>query len=321
MTDQSFRKLGNSDLMVTPIGIGVMQFAGGKGTFRLMFPGTPQSEKDEIIKAALAGGVNWFDTAEIYGFGRSEKALRDALINNQVDDADVMVASKWWPFPRFARNIPRTIKTRLKNISPYTLDLYQVHWPSSLSSVEAQMDAMAGLVKDGKIRAVGVSNFSADDTRRAHEALVKHGLGLASNQVQFSLIDRSIESNGVLTAVKEVGAKIIAWSPVGSGLLTGKFHKDPDVLANTPAGRRTRLSAQLEDTRYLINALDEIALSHGKTITQVALNWVINFHGETVLAIPGASRVDHARESAGVLDFRLTDAEMSQLDELTRKFK
>ena len=144
---------------------------------------------------------------------------------------------------------------------------------------------------------------------------------MASNQVQFSLIDRSIETNGILAAAKEVGASIIAWSPVGSGLLTGKFHKNPDVLAKTPAGRRARLSAQLDKTQFLIDALDEIAHAHGKTITQVALNWVVNFHGETVLAIPGASRVDHARESAGVLDFRLTDDEMAHLDELTRKYR
>ena len=183
------------------------------------------------------------------------------------------------------------------------------------------MDAMAGLVKAGKIRAVGMSNFSAEDTRKAHTALTRHGLGLASNQVQFSLIDRSIESNGVLAAAKELGVTIIAWSPVASGLLTGKFHKNPDILASTPSGRRARLSTQIKDTQFLIDALDEIAQAHGKTITQVALNWVINFHGETVVAIPGASRVDHARESAGVLDFRLTDAEMDRLDELTRKYK
>ena len=161
-TENKLRKLGNSDLLVTPIGIGVMQFAGGKGFWRYMFEDTPQSVKDEIIKTAMDGGVNWFDTAEMYGGGRSERILARALSNNQVDDADVVIASKWWPFPRTAGNIKRTIGTRRLNLSPYMLDLYQIHWPNSLSSVEAQMEAMADLVEAGQIRAVGGSNFGAD---------------------------------------------------------------------------------------------------------------------------------------------------------------
>ena len=321
MTAANLRKLGHSELMVTPIGIGVMQFAGGEGFWQYMFEDTLQAEKDEIIKAALDGGVNWFDTAELYGFGRSERLLAKALENNDVPDADVIIADKWWPFPRLARNIGRTIDARRLNLSPYMLDLYQIHWPNSLSSVEAQMEAMADLVEAGQIRAVGVSNFSADYTRRAHEALVKRRLGLASNQVQFNLLDRSIESNGILQAAKDLGVTIIAYSPLASGLLTGKYHKDPQALANTPFGRRMRLSAQLDETRELIEALDEIAQAHDVTISQAALNWVIHFHGDTVVAIPGASKIDHARESAGVLDFRLTDAEMERLDKLTERYR
>jgi aryl-alcohol dehydrogenase-like predicted oxidoreductase len=313
--------LGNSDLQITAIGIGVMQFAGGKGTFRFMFPGTPQSEKDAIIKSALDGGVNWFDTAEIYGGGRSERALSAALETNQIADEDVLIASKWWPFPRFAGNIPRTVKTRLKNLSPYTLDLYQVHWPNSLSPPEAQMDAMADLFEAGKIRAVGVSNFGPEYTRRAHAALVKRGLGLASNQVQYSLLDRSIETNGILDIAKELGVSIIAWSPIASGLLSGRFHNDPEALARTPVGRRTRFAARLEETRPLIEALGEIAAGHGASVSQVALNWLIHFHGETVVAIPGASKEEHAAEAAGVLDFCLTDEEMEQIDQLTRQYR
>ncbi|MFN2144278.1 MAG: aldo/keto reductase [Anaerolineales bacterium] len=312
------RKLGHSDLYVTPIGLGVMQFAGGRGIFRQLFNYFDQPVKDEIVRSALEGGINWFDTAEMYGNGRSERALRDALVNNGVADEDVLIASKWWPVPRFAGSIRRTIGTRLGNLSPYTLDLHQVHWPNSFSSPETQMNVMADLVEAGKIRAVGVSNFGETYTHRAHQALVKRGLGLASNQVQFSLLHRDIEQNGILKAAKELGVTIIAWSPLASGLLSGKFHKDAQILANTPKTRRRRLAGQLKATQPLIDVLDEIAQRHGKSISQVALNWTIHFHGETVMAIPGASKVRHAQEAAGVLDFRLTDAEMAQLDELTR---
>jgi aryl-alcohol dehydrogenase-like predicted oxidoreductase len=311
------RKLGNSDLYISPIGLGVMQFAGGRGLFRTMFNGFAQPVKDEIVKTALEGGINWFDTAEMYGNGRSEQTLRDALTNNQVKDEDVLIASKWWPVPRFAGSIRRTIGTRLKNISPYTLDLHQVHWPHSFSSPEVQMNVLADLVEEGKIRAVGVSNFSEEYTHRAHNALFRRGLGLASNQVQFSLLHREIEHNGILKAAKELGVTVIAWSPLASGLLSGKFHKDAEILANTPATRRRRLASQLAETQTLIDVLDEIAQRHGKSISQVALNWTIHFHGETIVAIPGASKVNHAREAAGVLDFRLSDAEIDQLDQIS----
>ncbi len=315
------RKLGNTDIEITPVGIGVMQFAGGKGMFRFMFDDFPQTQKDAIIKAGLDGGINWFDTAEMYGQGRSEQGLSNALKNNQVADEDVRIATKWWPLLRTARNIPKTIDDRLHYLQGYTIDLYQVHQPFSFSTPEDEMNAMADLVEAGKIRSVGISNFSAKDMHRAHQALVKRGLGLASNQVQFSLIDRQIETNGILDAAKELGVTIIAWSPLASGLLTGKFHKNPDILAKTPLGRRMRLSNQLKKTQPLIDAMDEIAQKYGVSITQVALNWTVNFHGETVVAIPGASKVHHAQEAAGVLDFRLTDEEMAKLDRLSQMYR
>jgi aryl-alcohol dehydrogenase-like predicted oxidoreductase len=298
-----------------------MQFAGGKGMFRFMFPDIPQPEKDAIVRTALKRGVNWFDTAEIYGFGRSERTLRTALDHNQVADSDVLIASKWWPAPRWAENIKRTFATRQKNLSGYTVDLYQIHQPLSFSSIGAQMNAMADLVDAGKIRAVGVSNFNAEQTYQAHEALVRRGYGLASNQVQFSLVDRQIETNGILDAAKELGVSIIAWSPIASGLLTGKFHRDRQILQNTPIGRRMRLSRQLEDTERIIAAMEQIAEKHNVSVAQVAVNWTINFHGETVVAIPGASKVSHAEEAAGAMDFRLSNEEMDTLDELTRKYR
>jgi aryl-alcohol dehydrogenase-like predicted oxidoreductase len=315
------RKLGHSALEVSPVGVGVMQFSGGGGMFRFMFDKISQSDKDSIIKTALDGGINWFDTAEYYGMGRSERTLRQALINNGVKDEEVVIATKWWPAPRTAGNIKRTISSRQKNLEGYTIDLYQVHWPISFSPPEAEMEAMADLVEQGKIRAVGVSNFSAEYTYRAQAALARRGLGLASNQVQFSLLHRQIETNGVLDAAKELGITIIAWSPIASGLLSGKFHLQPEVLRRTPIARRVNLTRQIKKTRSLIDAMDEMAKRHGVSISQVALNWTVNFHGESVVAIPGASKPQHANEAAGVMSFRLSDSEMDRLDELTRQYR
>ena len=179
---------------------------------------------------------------------------------------------------------------------------------------------MADLIDGGKIRSVGVSNFSAERMRMAHAALEKRGYPLASNQVQYHLMNRSIEKNGVLDAAKELGITIIAWSPIASGLLSGKFHDNPDLNGKTPLARRMMIKRKLEQSRPLIDALKEIGQSHRATVTQVALNWLVNFHGETVVAIPGASKVEHAEQNAGAMRFTLSPDEMAHIDELSRQF-
>ncbi len=312
------RMLGKTAIEITPIGLGVMQFAGGKGVFRFVFPPMPQSEMNAIVKTAWEGGINWLDTAEMYGKGYSEQGLARGLNAAGIADEDVIIATKWWPVLRTARNIPRTIADRQRYLEGYSIDLYQVHQPYSFSSPEAEMNAMADLVDAGLIRAVGVSNFSAASMRRAHAALALRGYPLASNQVHYNLLERSIEVNGVMETARELGITIIAWSPLASGMLTGKFHHNPDQLARTPPGRRLRLKRQLARSRPLIDLLAEIAPRYEASIAQVALNWLIHFHGDTVVAIPGASRVHHAAEAAGAMHFRLSDEDMQRIDEASR---
>lgn len=315
------RCLGNTEIEITPIGLGVMQFSGNKGIFRMMFQDIQQGEMNAIVQAALNGGINWFDTAELYGRGRSELGLANALKSVGVDDEDVIIATKWFPILRTAGNIPSTIKDRLHYLCGYSIDLYMVHQPWGFSSPEAEMDAMADLVDEGLIRSVGVSNFNADQMRRAHNTLSKHGLPLAVNQVQYSLIDRKIETNGVLQAAKDLGVTIVAWSPLGSGILSGKYHKSPQNLAQTPYWRRRMLKRNIERTQPLIFALENIAGNYDATPAQVALNWIINFHGETIVAIPGASKVRQAEDNAGAMRFTLSQDDMAQLDELSKEYR
>ena len=262
------RHLGKTDLQVTPIGLGCWQFAGNGVLF---WNSPPQEEVDKIIKITLDGGINWFDTAEMYGRGSSERALATALCKAGMANSDVVIATKWSPFFRTARNIPRTIDKRIECLSPCKIDLYQIHMPYAFSSVEAQMDAMAGLVKEGKIKYIGVSNFSAVQMRRAHAALAKHGLPLASNQVRFNLVNRNLEKNGVLDAAKELNISLIAYSPLAQGLLTGKFHKNPELIKKLPFMRRMLLGRQIEKTRNLIKKLEDIAGSHNCSVSEVAL--------------------------------------------------
>jgi len=312
------RQLGHTGIEVTPIGLGVMQFAGNSLMFRSTLSKVPEGETITIVKAALDGGINWFDSAELYGRGQSERSLAKALSLAGKEDAEVIIGTKWNPLLRTARSIPRTIGIRLRHLDGYSIDLYMVHAPLSLSSIEAQMNAMADLVESGKIRSVGVSNFSAEQMRRAHSALEKRGLPLAVNQVEYSLLQRKIETSGVLKTAKELGVTIVAWGPLASGLLTGKFHNDPHVLAQTPFIRRRRFQRSLDASRPLVTALEEIGSRYNATPAQVALNWLVHFHGDAVVAIPGASKAHHAKESAGAMHFQITRDEMASLDRVSR---
>jgi aryl-alcohol dehydrogenase-like predicted oxidoreductase len=313
------RKLGQTNLQVTPIGLGMMEFSGGgQGLLSGAFPTLAQAEKNATVQAALQGGINWFDTAELYGNGISEASLAAALKAAGIKNGEVLVATKWWPLFRTARNIPITIQDRLRFLDGYGIDLYMVHQPFGLSPHAKEMEAMADLVEAGQIRSVGISNFSAKAMRQAVETLQKRGLPLAANQVRYSLIDRSIERNGILETAKELGITITAYTPLGSGLLTGKYHQNPELLAKKHFFWRSRMQGQLEKTRPLVAALEEIGAKYEATAAQVALNWVISFHGETIVTIPGATKVRQAEESAGAMTFRLTGDELAQLDELSR---
>ncbi len=316
----SGRTLGGTDIEVSPIGLGVMQFSGTQAGFGVMFERLSQGQMNGIVQAALDGGITWFDTAELYGFGRSERGLSSGLKAAGVADDEVVVATKWFPVLRTAGSIRRTIHNRLRHLQGFTIDLYMVHQPWGLSSPEAEMEAMADLVEQGAIRSVGVSNFSAERMRRAHRALEKRGLTLAVNQVQYSLLHREIESNGVLETAKELGVTIVAWSPLAQGLLSGKFHKDPARIRQAPLGRQLMLRRRIEQTRPLVEALEAIAAAYDATPAQVALNWLIHYAGDAVVAIPGASRARQAADSAGAMQFKLSEADLARLGELTRSW-
>jgi len=314
------RRLGKTEIEITPIGLGCWQFAGGRGMSALFWKSMPQDEVDKIVKTALEGGINWFDTAELYGYGRSEKALSTALTNAGKVDGEVVVATKWSPFLRTAGNIPRTIGDRQRYLAPFKIDLYQIHNPTSFSSVEAQMNAMAALVKAGKIRSVGVSQFSPAQMRRAHSALAKHGIPLASNQVWFNLVHRNPERNGVLGTARELNITIIAYSPLSQGLLTGKFHKDPELVKKLPFLRRRMTVSRvlIEKSRPLIKTLEDIARSYNCSAAEVALSWTVNVHSDSIVAIPGASKTEHVLQNIRALKLKLTSQEMAKLDELSR---
>ncbi len=318
------RELGRTGIEISPLGLGCWQFSEGKGLVGGFWPALPPDVVQGIVHTSLAGGITWFDTAEAYGGGKSEAALARALKAEGKAPGSVVVATKWMPFGRTAGNIGKTIGDRLRYLDGYPIDLYQVHQAmGALATHAAEMDAMADLVEAAKVKSVGISNFNASQMRTCHEALAKRGLPLASNQMKYSLLDRRIEGNGVMDAAKELGVTIIAYSPLAQGLLSGKFHDDPSLIKNRPGPRKWMPAFRdsgLERSKPVVEVVRRIAERHGVTPSQVALNWLVTFHGDTVVAIPGASKVKHAEENVGALSFQLSDAELAEIDEVSRPF-
>jgi aryl-alcohol dehydrogenase-like predicted oxidoreductase len=273
-------------------------------------------EVKAAFDAAVEAGITFFDTAEIYGSGESERLLGQFA---KKTSAPLYIATKYFPFPwRFGTQvIEKAIDDSLDRLQVKCIDLYQIHWPLHfLIPEKTLLQTLVKAVKQGKIASIGVSNYSADQMRRAHQILADLGVPLVSNQVNYSLLVRKIESNGVLETAKELGIAIIAYSPLAQGLLTGKYKN-----TNPPTGARqldTRFGAKgLDQIQPLLRLMNDIAAQQGKTCAQVALNWTIR---KGTIPIPGAKNAQQALQNAGALGWELTDTEMAQLDRATRSF-
>jgi aryl-alcohol dehydrogenase-like predicted oxidoreductase len=269
-----------------------------------------QSDVEEAYRVSREAGIDFFDTAEIYGRGKSERIL-GTLVGR--DQGPVVVATKFAPLPTrwTARHVTRALDASLKRLGMPRVDLYQIHWPYSFMRIDMLMNALADQAEAGKVRAVGVSNYSARQMRQAHAVLARRGIPLASNQVHYSLLHRAPERNGVLMACRELDVRLIAYSPLEQGILTGKYHHGTPP----PGGFREVVGAYrpsaLRASLPLIQSLEQIGAAHGgKTPSQVALNWLMR---RGALPIPGAKTAAQAAANAGALGWDLGDEELAQL--------
>ena len=267
-------------------------------------------------KASLAAGVNFLDTAEVYGLGESEKLIGQFM---KESEQPVKIATKYMPVPwRFsAQSVADALTASLKRLKLASVELYQVHWPFDfLMGQEKLMNALADEVEQGRIKTIGVSNYSAKQMREAHSLLAARGIPLAVNQVQYSLLHRKIETNGVFEAAQNLEMTILAYSPLAQGLLTGKYTVGSD---RTPTGAR-RLDPKfskkgLQKIEPVLAALQSIGETYGKTQVQVALNWLIS--KGNVVPIPGAKNAKQAEQNAGALGWEMTAVEREQLDNVS----
>jgi aryl-alcohol dehydrogenase-like predicted oxidoreductase len=266
----------------------------------------------QAFQESINEGIRFVDTAEIYGNGRSERLLGQFL---KETDQPILVATKFFPWPwRFTKGaLLRALKGSLARLGIESVDLYQIHWPSPIMNTDRLMEGLAACVKSGMTRTVGVSNFGQSRMLAAYSSLARHNIPLATNQVHYSLLNRSVEKDGTLARCKELGIRLIAYSPIEKGLLSGKYSGD-----SPPPGTRARSYAGLlPKIEPLLKLMTEIGQDHGgKSNAQIALNWTIC---KGALPIPGAKNADQAQENAGALGWRLTDEEVVKLDETSDK--
>ncbi len=299
-------QLGKTDVRVTPLGIGTWQW----GDTLMWGYGKGYTEPDlkTAFDTTVAAGITFFDTAEMYGFGKSERFLGRFI---RASGQPVVVATKFFPVPwRLGKgSLLRALRGSLNRLGMPQVGLYQIHFPFPPVPIETWMEGLADAVEAGLTRAVGVSNYNVEQTRRAHAALAKRGVPLASNQVEYSLLHREPERTGLLDLCQELGVTLIAYSPLRKGLPTGKYTPE-----NPPAGTRSRIFRPdyLARIQPLIGLLREIGAAYnGKTSNQVALNWVTC---KGAVPIPGAKSARQAQENAAALGWRLTAGEVAALD-------
>lgn len=307
-------KLSLSNISLPTLGIGT--WAWGDNLFWGYGSDYGEKEVEKAFEAAIAGGVTFFDTAEVYGLGESERLLGRFL---KQTTQPVQIATKYFPLPwRFGKQaVTDALTASLRRIDVEQIALYQVHMPFDFFMGQATlMEALADEVKRGRILTVGVSNYSATQMKQAHELLAQYNVPLAVNQVRYSLLTRAIEQNGILESARSLGVTILAYSPLAQGLLTGKYTPDKQERVTGARKLDPKFSAKsLSKIEPLINQLKQLGEKYQKTTVQVALNWLIA--QGNVIPIPGAKNSQQAEENAGAMGWLLTPEDVEQLSFLS----
>lgn len=315
------RKLGFTDMQFTQIGLGTWAIGGGDNPFGW----GPQDDKDSIatIQQALDLGINWIDTAAGYGAGHSEEVVGDAIAGRR---QDVFIATKcgvlWQEdgsniyFNLAADSIRTEVEQSLKRLKTDYIDLYQIHWPTDNDAdIEEGWGAIAGLIKAGKVRYGGVSNFNVDQLRIAQKI---HPV--ASLQPPYSMLERGVE-NDILAFCGQNDIGVIAYSPMQAGMLTGKMtaarvaaFPDDDWRKGSPHFQEPGLSINLE----LVEKLGTIAARLNRPVSHLAIAWVLR-RSEVTGAIVGGRRPDQIAETAKAGDFALSAEDEAAIDQLLKE--
>ncbi|HKN35565.1 MAG TPA: aldo/keto reductase [Terriglobales bacterium] len=308
------RKLGNSDLEITPIGIGAWAIGGG-GWYGSMGPQN-EAESAPAIHAMLDHGVNWIDTAALYGLGHSEEVVAHALQGRSPRPYVFTKCERVWDSERNvgaslkADSIRRECEASLRRLKTDVIDLYQIHWPEPDEDIEEGWSTLARLKQEGKVRYIGVSNFNVQQMKRARAIAP-----ITSLQPPYSIVTREIE-NEILPFAQQNRIGVIAYSPMSAGLLTGAMTRErvknltaEDWRRNLPNFREPLLSRNLQ----LVELLREIGTGHSRTPGEVAIAWTLANPAVTG-AIVGVRSPRQVKGIIGALEFRLGAEEMAEIE-------
>ncbi|HXQ24405.1 MAG TPA: aldo/keto reductase [Candidatus Acidoferrales bacterium] len=325
--EQSIRLTG-CDVELPVMGLGTWAW-GDKSTWGMN--SYDRSYNFETIRdayhASVAAGITLLDTAEVYGSGESERIIgrlleadgrlletdKRLLETDTQNRARIVIATKFLPAPQklwLSSALMAALKASLQRLKLPWVHLYQIHGPISLRSHAAMAEALATAHRAGLVKAVGVSNYSEKEMRAIHAELAKHGIPLATNQIEYSLLRTMPEANGLLAACKELGVVVLAYSPLGQGRLTGKY-----TAGNPPPGRRNFSDFPMQEIDPIVAELRRMGERYGKTPAQVALNWVIC---KGAVPIPGAKNRAQAEQNAGALGWRLSGDDLQALDRVSK---
>ncbi|HYN55804.1 MAG TPA: aldo/keto reductase [Motilibacterales bacterium] len=301
----------NSAKPISRIGLGTWQFGSREWGYGEQYNAR---DADQIVARAAEVGITLFDTAEMYGFGRSETILGAALAAHDALDT-AYVATKHFPLLPIAPLVRRTARASAERLGVSTIDLYQVHQPNPVVRDGTTMAGMRDLQDSGLVTDVGVSNYSLSRWKDAEKSL---GRPVLSNQVQFSLA-RMAPLDDLVPHAAAQGRVVIAWSPLGQGLLSARYDATHRPTGGVRQMNPLFLEENLTRASGLLDALRDIAATHGVTAAQVALAWLI--HQPNVVAIPGASSVGQVEANAAAADIALTDDQVAELTAAARAFQ
>jgi len=307
------KQLGNSELHITPIGFGAWAIGGGGWAFG--WGAQDDQESIEAIARALDLGVNWIDTAAIYGLGHSEEVVAKALKGRSNRPYIFTKCSMIWDEKGEigrslkADSVRREVEASLRRLDIETIDLYQIHWPNPESDIEEGWTTLAKLKDEGKVRYIGVSNFNVEQLKRIQEIAP-----VTSLQPPYSLVKPDVE-NEILPFCQENNIGVIVYSPMQSGLLTGKM--TPERVANLPDDDWRRNSGEFQEPRLsrnlkLVEVLQDIGKQHDRSPGEVAIAWTLNNPAVTA-AIVGARNPKQVEGIIAAGEFRLNQQELDQI--------
>ncbi len=313
------RQLGNSDLQITRIGFGAWAIGGGNWEFAW----GPQDDNESVqaIHRALDLGINWIDTAAVYGLGHSEEVVGRAVKGRSKRPYIFTKCSLIWGENRKVGNslkaasVRRECEASLRRLQIDVIDLYQVHWPNPDPDIEEGWRTMADLQKEGKVRFIGVSNFNVEQMRRAQKIAP-----ITSDQPPYSLIHREVEDK-ILPYCKQNNIGVIVYSPMASGMLTGAMTRER--IANFAADEHRRNEPDFQEPRLshnlaLADKLREIGKRYGRSAGEVAIAWTLR-HPAVTAAIVGARSAKQVDGIIGAADLHLSDAEVAELEAFARQ--